>query len=88
MKEMVFPSFIQRFPAFFWSQEPDFSNTGAIPSTLFQDIVTLNNLGFASLYDHCRTRLINPELLSWTDPQYLSFIWDKMANLEFTGFEY
>jgi hypothetical protein len=45
----------------------------------------LNNLGFASLYDHCRTRLIDPELLSLTDPRYLSFMWDKMANLDLRG---
>jgi hypothetical protein len=47
--------------------------------------VTLNNLGFASLYDHCRTGLIDPELLSSTDPRYLLFMWDKMANLGLQG---
>ena len=73
------------FPAFFWAQEPDFSITGAIPCILFQDNVTLNNIGVASLYDHLRTRLTDPELLSSTDPLYLSYVWDKMANLGLRG---
>jgi predicted GIY-YIG superfamily endonuclease len=73
------------FPNTFWLEQSDGSMIGAIPSVLLQDNRTLNNIGIAGLYDHCRTRILDPTLLTSTSHQSMAFGWDQCANLGLRG---
>jgi hypothetical protein len=59
------------FPDAFWTSDLDGSVDGAIPVSLLRDDQSLNHLGVASLYHHCRTRMLDPTLSLSTSHQYM-----------------
>ena len=73
------------FPSLFWLANDDGAIVGSLPSCLLMDDYTLDGLNVASLYDHCRTRLLDPSLLSSTDTKYWGQMWDVCANLGLRG---
>ncbi len=71
------------FPSIFWKQnDVDLAPLGAIPCCLLAHDSTLNNNGFASLINHFRSRITNSDLLTSTDPRYISFCFDQFLNLQ------
>jgi hypothetical protein len=47
---------------------------------------TVNNLGFASIYDQSRLRLLDPLMLLFTNHiLYQSFVWNELVNLGLRG---
>jgi hypothetical protein len=58
---------------------------GSIPNVFLQDNATLHALGFASLYDTLRTRMLDPSLLCSSDRNYQFYTWDNIANLGLRG---
>lgn len=68
------------FPSIFYTDSPDkYSIAGAIPSSLLS--LTATNYGFASIPDHVRNRVTLPFSTTSTDPRYISFCYDLLANL-------
>jgi hypothetical protein len=66
----------------FWMSKPDGLILGALPScSLLDDNQTVNNLGFASIYDQSQSRLLDPLMLLFTNHIYQSFVWDELVNL-------
>ena len=73
------------FPSYFWTSENDCSIPGALPCCCMVDDKTNHNMGIASIFDHCRTRILDPNLLSSTDSSMQFFSWDMVANLGLRG---
>lgn len=70
------------FPSIFWcSSQDNASVIGAIPSCLLAQPSTVGKYGVASLRDHNRSRITCVDSLAGTDPRYLSFMFDAMANI-------
>jgi hypothetical protein len=73
------------FPDAFWTLDLDGLVDGAILVSLLQDDQSLNHLGVASLYHHCRTRMLDPTLSLSTSHQYMALLWDMVSNLGLRG---
>lgn len=73
------------FPNIFWASVENDSMVGAIPNAFWKDNSTLKKLGIASLYDHLRTRMLDPSLQTHTNTVYHYFAWDQLANLGLRG---
>jgi hypothetical protein len=63
----------------------DLSMIGSILNVFLQDNATLHALGFVSLYDTLRTRMLDPSLLCSSDRNYQFYAWDNIANLGLRG---
>ena len=73
------------FSNLFYADTNRGSIIGALPAALLNDQRTLEEMGFASLEDHYRTRLSHPGLLTSSDPKYHLFAFDCLANLALRG---
>ena len=75
------------FPSIFWrlSDSSDSGILGSIPTVLFCQNRTRKAYGIASLADHAKTRLKSIESTASTSPQYLSFLFDSLANAAVEG---
>jgi hypothetical protein len=73
------------FPSIFWNACSDGSMLGAMPSALLSDNATLRRLGFATIQDHYRTRIMDTSLLTSTDNRYHFFAFDACVNLGMRG---
>ncbi len=70
---MLFPSI------FYKSVESDGAIVGALPAALLTQ--NISKLGFASLPQHCRTRLTSPLCATSSNPRYIAFQYDTLTNL-------
>ena len=78
---LLYPE-VMLFPSTFWSQVPSSGAIlGAIPSGL---LVQSNLHGIADIKSHTRCRLCLPFSTTSTDPTYISFQYDILANLTMT----
>ena len=67
------------FPSIFWSMIPqNGAISGAIPSGLLQNS---SQYGFASIKNHVKCRIKLPGSSTSTNPTYISFLYDILANL-------
>jgi hypothetical protein len=73
------------FPSLFWHMCPDGSIPGAIPGALMTSNQKLKKYGFATLYDHMRTRVLNTQLISSTDYCYQFYAMDACINFGIRG---
>ena len=81
---LVYPE-AMLFPSIFWKLLGDGSVLGAMPGFLLNDNATLTSHGFASLYDHIRTRFTNTALLTSTDYKWIYMAMDFCLNLCLRG---
>ena len=81
---LVYPEGVL-FPSLFWHMCPDGSIPGAIPGALMTSNQKLKKHGFATLYDHMRTRVLNTQLISSTDYRYQFYAMDACINLGIRG---
>ena len=72
------------FPSIFWHSDHEGNIVGALPSGMLTNKSHLSENGFASIEDHIKCRITNPSLLTSTDPRYLMYSLDAMANLALT----
>ncbi|KAF4744372.1 hypothetical protein FOZ62_013971, partial [Perkinsus olseni] len=70
------------FPSIFWKSLPDGTVVGAIPHCLWNTPSACKKAGFADLADHIRTRILDPTLLTSTDPRVIQFYFDSLFNRE------
>lgn len=70
------------FPSIFWKlAEPDGGFLGAIPSPLLTNVnARTAGVEVASLADHANIRLTMPGSTAASDPRFLSFTFDAVAN--------
>ena len=70
------------FPSIFWclSHSADGGILGSMPTSLFCQHSTRKRLGIASIADHAKTRLKSVGNTASTDPRYLTFMFDSIAN--------
>lgn len=70
------------FPSIFWclSHSCDGGILGSMPTSFFCQTSTRKRFGVASLADHAKTRLKSVGNASSTDPRYLTFLFDSIAN--------
>ncbi|MHA7927462.1 MAG: GIY-YIG nuclease family protein [Marinobacter sp.] len=73
------------FPTIFWMDMIDSSVVGSIPVCCLSDKQTLNEFGLASLFEHYRTRSLDPTIPTFTDVNYLGFAWDCAGNIGMRG---
>jgi hypothetical protein len=81
---LIYPEAVL-FPIIFWACATDLSMIGSIPNVFLQDNATLHALGFPSLYDTLRTRMLDPSLLCSSDRNYQFYAWDNITNLGLRG---
>ncbi|KAF4699456.1 hypothetical protein FOZ62_024538, partial [Perkinsus olseni] len=70
------------FPSIFWKSLPDGTVVGALPHCLWNTPSACKKAGFADLADHIRTRILDPTLLTSTDPRVIQFYFDSLFNRE------
>ena len=70
------------FPSIFWSlsHSVDGGILGSMPTSLFCQNKTRKRVGIASMADHAKTRLKSIGSTNSTDPRYLTFLFDSIAN--------
>jgi predicted GIY-YIG superfamily endonuclease len=70
------------FPSIFWclSNSSDGGVLGSMPTSFFCQNSTRKRFGVASLSDHAKTRLKSIGNTASTDPRYLTFLFDSIAN--------
>ena len=69
------------FPSIFWHLPHSSGGIlGSIPTALFCQHETRKQFNVASIADHAKTRLKSIGNTASTDPRYLSFIYDSLAN--------
>ena len=70
------------FPSIFWrlSHSGDGGILGSIPTSLFCQHETRKQYCVASMADHAKTRLKSIGNSAGNNPQYLSFLFDSLAN--------
>ena len=67
------------FPTLFFHGEADNTITGALPAPLYSAIVS-KQINFASIEDHKRTALLNPNFLQSTDIRSIQTSFDTVFN--------
>ena len=70
------------FPSIFWKQNADGSYPGSLPSSLFNNPQSNKYMGYATLENHLKTRLMDSSLLTSSDPRYIQFAFDTLFNLQ------
>ena len=70
------------FPSIFWSlsHSADGGILGSMPTSLFCQNATRKRFGVASMADHAKTRLKSVSNSASTNPRYLTFMFDSLAN--------
>ena len=81
---LVFPEGML-FPSIFWRDTSDGSLVGALPAALMASKKECKAFGFASMQEHIQTRLTNPSLRCFTDPRYIFYAYDCVANINLRG---
>ena len=74
------------FPTIFYKSINDGAILGSLPVCLLADDKTLTKLGVATMLDHTRTRLMNPDLLTSTCQPFWGYSYDMSANLGTRGY--
>jgi hypothetical protein len=73
-------------PTTFWASNNDHTSVlGAIPSATLCQASRLKQMGFVSLRDHMRSRLLTPASLTSTDTHYTSWAYDTLCNTAMNG---
>ena len=70
------------FPSIFWSlsHSTDGGILGSMPTSLFCQNGTRKRFGVASMADHAKARLKSVSNCASTNPRYLTFLFDSLAN--------
>lgn len=70
------------FPSIFWKSMADGTVIGALPHCFWTNKTACKKAGFADLSAHIKTRLMDPTLLTSTDPRVIQFYFDALFNLQ------
>ncbi|KAF4741263.1 hypothetical protein FOZ63_029320, partial [Perkinsus olseni] len=70
------------FPSIFWKSMADGTVIGALPHCFWTNATACKKAGFADLAAHIKTRLMDPTLLTSTDPRVIQFYFDALFNLQ------
>jgi hypothetical protein len=73
------------FPSIFWTDTENSSLVGALPAAVMASKRECRAFGFASMQDHIKARLTNLSLRCATDPRYIFFAYDCVANINLRG---
>jgi hypothetical protein len=77
---LVYPE-AMLMPSIFWTDTADGSLVGALPAAAMASKSECRIFGMASMQEHIQSRLTNPSLRCSTDPRYIFFAYDCVANV-------
>jgi hypothetical protein len=81
---LVYPE-AMLLPSIFWRDTADGSLVGALPAAAMASKSECKMFGIASMQEHIQSRLTNPSLRCSTDPQYIFYAYDCVANIRLRG---
>jgi hypothetical protein len=81
---LVFPE-AMLMPSIFWRDTADGSLVGALPAAVMASKSECKVFGIASMQEHIQSRLTNPSLWCSTDPRYIFYAYDCVANINLRG---
>jgi predicted GIY-YIG superfamily endonuclease len=81
---LVFPEAMV-LPSIFWRDTTDGSLVGALPAAVMASKNECRVFGIASMEEHIKSRLTNPSLRCSTDPRYIFYAYDCVANINLRG---
>ena len=81
---LVYPE-AMLYPSIFWKDDDEGAMFGAMPSALLAADRECASLGFAGVGDHMRTRLTDMSSRTSTDPRYIFYAFDCLANVHLRG---
>ena len=81
---LVYPE-AMLFPSIFWRDTADGSLVGALPAAVMASKSECRMFGIASMQEHIQSRLSNPSLRCSSDPRYVFYAYDCVANISLRG---
>lgn len=81
---LVYPE-AMLMPSIFWRDTADGSLVGALPAAVMASKAECKVFGIASMQEHIQSQLTNPSLRCSTDPHYIFYAYDCVANINLRG---